>query len=246
MMEVQLLEGFHHAWRGRMRFSSQWVWKRAEFQGNNSKPKTTAALRREQEPEPHIQNLGVITDNKLQTTCSPNQPVQAWGKLWVKAACEQCVSTWCPRMLQNETLQRKGKRKKEEQRSTPKMHWIFQQNKEEATREEQKYPKGASKTMSGDHYRLGFKAANMLRVGADPWLERAGSTKHCVLRKKMKVFSEGKTFPLLSRKKEIRTMTRFCSRRVNTCKQMLLTVWEQHSTHQNSLSWTTFCNLLLI
>lgn len=244
MMAIHLLEEFHHAWRERMSFSSQWVWKRREFQGTSSKPKTTAALSREQKPEPHIQNLRVTTGNKLQTTCSLNQTEQTWVKRCrFKVTCDQCVFTGCPRMLQNETLQKKGQMEKTVPWSTLKMHWIFQGNKEGTTWEEQKYPKGVSKRRSGDQYRPGFKAANMIRrVGANPWLERTWSTKHSALgEKNKKYFLKARLFLCFLERKKLKPLQDFAPGGSG-----LLTAGEQHSTHQNSLSWTTFCNLLLI
>lgn len=107
MMEVQLLEGFH-AWRGRMRFSSQWVWKRGEFQGTNSKPKATAAPRREQKPEPHPLKLGVITDH-----LQPKANHADLGEtLWVTAACEQCVSTVSKNATEWNTAKKRANGKK--------------------------------------------------------------------------------------------------------------------------------------
>lgn len=190
MMEVQLLEGLTMPGEGGWGLALNG----SERKENSREP--TPSQRQLQHPgesrnlNPILRNLGLS-----QTICSLKQTVQTWGKRCGLQLLVSSVFPQCPRMLQNETLQKKGKWKKEEEWSTLKMHWIFQQNKDGATWEEQKYPKGASKTMSGDQYRLGFKTANMLRrVGADPWLERTRSTKHCVLKKKLKYFLKERLF----------------------------------------------------
>lgn len=187
MMELQLLEAFHHAWRGRLRFTLNG----SEREGNSREPAPSQRLLqhpgKSRKVNPIFRTLALSQGNKLQTTCSLNQTIQTWVKCvgW-KVTCHQCVFTGCPRKLQNETLQKDSKWKKEKHQNTPKMHWIFQRNKEGATWEEQKYPKGDPKTMSGDEYRPGFKAVNMLRrVGAHPWLERTWSTKHCIVQKNL-------------------------------------------------------------
>lgn len=162
-MEVQLLEGLHHAWRGRMGL----VLHGFEREGNSREQTPSQRLLQYSGESRNLNPMFRISElsqgSKLQTTCSLNKTVQTWVKHFgLKVTCAGCVFTRCPRMLRNETWQKKGKWKKEQQRSTPKMLLIFQLNKKGAW-EEQKYPKRASKTMSEDQYRPGFKAANILR-----------------------------------------------------------------------------------
>lgn len=145
MMEVQLLQGLHHAWRGRM----CWVLNGFEREGN-SKPKTTAALRRGHKTESHIQNLRVITEQQAADYLQPELNSADLGEmLWDKS---YLWSLCFHRESKNGTewnIAKKGQKEKRETTEQSEDALSFSMKQERGTWREQKYPKGASKTMPG-------------------------------------------------------------------------------------------------
>lgn len=83
MMEDQLLEGFHHAWRGRVCL----ILSGSEREGNSREPTPSQRLLQYSEESRNLnQDLGVITGQQAADCLQPKPNSADLGeRLWVKS-----------------------------------------------------------------------------------------------------------------------------------------------------------------